>query len=109
MSIPFTSGNSELVASLCLSVTSVKIELIKGLTESEKLGLPSLRNVNELEIDGNDVNSTVLTFEGDGVVPLLKGFGSSLKELYLSVLKDVNIRAIIEFCPKLQSLWLEEN
>jgi hypothetical protein len=82
----------------------VKVELLTGLTDSDLLGLLSLENVNVLEIYGNDVNTTV-TFEG-GVVPLLKGFGSSLKDLKLSCLKDVNIRAIIDFCPKLQSLWL---
>ena len=66
------------------------IELITGLTDSDLLGLLSLENVNKLEIYGNDFNSTVLTFEG-GVVPLLKGFGCSLKHLMLSYLKDVNI------------------
>ncbi len=101
---PYTSGSLGLVASLCPSVTSVKVELLTGLTDSDLLGLLSLENVNVLEIYGNDVNTTV-TFEG-GVVPLLKGFGSSLKDLKLSCLKDVNIRAIIDFCPKLQSLWL---
>jgi hypothetical protein len=84
----------------------VKVEFITGLTDSDLLGLLSLENVNELEIHGNDFNSTVLTFEG-GVVPLLKGFGSTLKELELSSLEDVNIRAIIDFCPKLQSLTLD--
>ena len=104
---PYASGNLGLVASLCPSVKSVKVKLIKGLTDSEMLGLLSLKNVNELEIDGFYVNDTV-TFEG-GVVPLLKGFGSALKDLTLSYLKDVNIRAIIDFCTKLQSLTLEYN
>ena len=104
ISFPYTSGSLGLVASLCPSVTVVKVEFITGLTDSDLLGLLSLENVKELEIHGNDVNTTV-TFEG-GVVPLLKGFGSSLKKLVLSNLKAVNIRAIIDFCPKLQYLWL---
>ena len=104
ISFPYTSGSLGLVASLCPSVTVVKVEFIIGLTDSDLLGLLSLENVKELEIHGNDVNTTV-TFEG-GVVPLLKGFGSSLKKLVLCCLKAVNIRAIIDFCPKLQSLWL---
>ena len=106
-SLPYSSGSLGLVASLCPSVTSLDIKLITGLTDSEMLGLLSLENVNELEIHGNEANDTV-TFEG-GVVPLLKGFGSSLKKLVLSYLKDVNIRAIIDYCPKLQSLSLVEN
>jgi hypothetical protein len=105
-SIPYTSGSLGLVASLCPSVTSVDITLITGLTDSDLLGLLSLANLNELIIS-NNANATV-TFEG-GVVPLLKGFGISLKVLVLSILQDVKIRAIIEFCPKLQSLTLHCN
>jgi hypothetical protein len=105
--VPYTSGSLGLVASLCPSVTLVKVDLIIGLTDSEMLGLLSLENVNELGIIGNDVDTTV-TFEG-GVVPLLKRFGSTLKELGLSYLDDVNVRAIIDFCPKLQSLTLDSN
>ena len=109
LSMPYTSGSLGLVASLCPSVTLVIIELITGLTDSDLLGLLSLENVNDLDISGSFDNTTVsVTFEG-GVVPLLKGFGSSLKHLTLSYLEDVNIRAIIDFCPKLQSLTLEEN
>jgi hypothetical protein len=46
MSLPYTSGSLGLVASLCPSVTSLKIVLIKGLTDREMLGLLSLKNVN---------------------------------------------------------------
>jgi hypothetical protein len=106
-SIPYSSGSLGLVASLCPSVTSVKVKLLTGLTDSDLLGLLCLENVNVLDIHGYDVNTTV-TFEG-GVVPLLKGFGSSLKKLVLCCLKAVNIRAIIDYCPKLQSLWLALN
>ena len=108
-SLPYTSGSLGLVASLCPSVTSLDIELITGLTDSEMLGLLSLKNVNKLEISElYDGSSTAVTFER-GMVPLLKGFGSSLKELSLFYLEDVNIRTIIDFCPKLQSLVLDEN
>ena len=105
--IPYTSGSLGLVASICPSVTSVKVKLITGLTDTEMLGLLSLENVNELEIHGNEVINDTVTFEG-GVVPLLKRFGSSLKELKLCGLMHVNIRAIIDFCPKLHSLRLDE-
>jgi hypothetical protein len=86
----------------------LEIELITGLTDREMLGLLSLKNVNKLDISELHDASFTVTFEG-GMVPLLKGFGSSLKELSLFWLKDVNIRAIVDFCPKLQSLTLEEN
>jgi hypothetical protein len=105
-SIPYTSGSLGLVASLCPSVTSVDIELITGLTDSDLLGLLTLKNVNKLGISALYDGSSTASFEG-GVVPLLKGFGSTLKELELSSLEDVNIRAIIDFCPKLQSLTLD--
>jgi hypothetical protein len=102
---PYTSGSLGLVASLCPSVTSVDIILIPELTDSDLLGLLSLKNVNKL---GMIYANRTVTFEG-GVVPLLKGFGSSLKELSFAYLEDVNIRAIIDFCPKLQSLSLDSN
>ncbi len=103
----YISGKLGLVASLCPSVTSLQIDLIPRLTNSDLLGLLSLENVNELEIEGIQRNNTTVTFEW-GVVPLLKGFESSLKKLVLCYLKDVNIREIIDFCPKLQSLTLDD-
>ena len=106
-SIPYSSGSLGLVASLCPSVTSVKVKLLTGLTDSDLLGLLCLENVNVLDIHGYDVNTTV-TFEG-GVVPLLKGFENSLKVLQLTEVKDVNIGAIIDLCPKLKSLSLLGN
>jgi hypothetical protein len=105
----YTRGSLGLVASLCPLVTSVNIDLIAGLTDSEILGLLSLKSVNELGINGEYVRFRTVSFEG-GIVPLLKGFGSSLKVLVLKAfLGDINVRAIIEFCPKLQSLKLNEN
>ena len=71
MDLPYTDGgNLGLVASLCPSVTSVKVYCLRGLTDSDLLGLLCLENVNELKIGGYDGLSSV-TFEG-GVVPLLK-------------------------------------
>jgi hypothetical protein len=108
MDLPYTDGgNLGLVASLCPSVTSVKVYCLRGLTDSDLLGLHCLENVNELKIGGYDGLSSV-TFES-GVVPLLKGFENSLKVLKLTEVKDVNIGAIIDLCPKLKSLSLQEN
>ena len=108
--LPYISGSLGLVASICPSVRSVEIKLIKGLTDWDLFGLLSLENINELEIsaDFSVDNDMSVTFEG-GVVRILKGFGSSLKVLGLSCLNDVDIRAIINLCPKLKSLTLDTN
>jgi hypothetical protein len=109
--LPYINGSLELVASLCPLVRSVEIELVKGLTDCDLLGLLSLENINELQISdpsADDNNKVSVTFKG-GVVRLLQGFGSSLKELELSYFDDVDIQAIINLCPKLKSLTLDEN
>ena len=90
---------------------SVEIELVEGLTDCDLLGLLSLENINELQISdpsADDNNKVSVTFKG-GVVRLLQGFGSSLKKLELSYFDDVDIQAIINLCPKLKSLTLDEN
>ena len=91
--LPYISGSLGLVASVCPSVTSVTIELITGLTNSDLLGLLSLENVTKLDISGyvrgsnvNNHTPHMVPFEG-GVSPLLKGFGSSLKVLQLSFIE----------------------
>jgi hypothetical protein len=107
--LPYINGSLGLVASLCPSVRSVEIDLVEGLTDCDLLGLLSLENINELQISGPSVdNNMLVTFKG-GIVRLLKGFGSSLKVLGLSYLNDVDIPAIINLCPKLESLTLDEN
>ena len=109
--LPYISGSLGLVASLCPSVRSVEIDLVKGLTDCDLLGLLSLENIYELQISDPsavDDNNMSVTFKG-GVVRLLQGFGSSLKVLRLSYLNDVDIPAIINLCPKLESLTLDEN
>jgi hypothetical protein len=115
--MPYINGSLGLVASLCPFVTVLDINLVSGLTNSDLLELLFLENVNRLEIYAdsdsaptvhNRHNPTphMVTFK-DGVVPLLKRFGSSLEVLVLYNLEEVTavkIPMIIDFCPKLKSL-----
>jgi hypothetical protein len=96
------------VLSLCPSVIRVEIYSYEGLTDSDLLDLLSLKNLRNFKMSGFPSNGNV-TF-GGGVTPILKAFGnSSLKELSLSKLRDVNILVIIQLCPNLHSLDLFDN
>jgi hypothetical protein len=93
------------VVSLCPSVIKVEINSCKGLTDSDLLSLLSLKNLRNFIMSG-DGNVTF----GGGVTPILKAFGnSSLEELSLSKLSDVNIQVITQLCPNLHSLDLIDN
>jgi hypothetical protein len=103
--IPKTLG---FVVSLCPSVIQVEIYNYKGLTDSDLLSLLSLKNLRNFKMSGFSSNGNV-TF-GGGVTPILKAFGnSSLKELSLHRLSDVNIQVITQLCPNLHSLELKDN
>jgi hypothetical protein len=96
------------VVSLCPSVTEVEINSYEGLTDSDLLDLLSLKNLRNFKMSGFSSNGNV-TF-GGGVTPILKAFGnSSLKELSLHRLSDVNIQVITQLCPNLHSLELINN
>jgi hypothetical protein len=96
------------VLSLCPSVIRVEIYSYEGLTDSDLLDLLSLKNLRNFKMSGFPSNGNV-TF-GGGVTPILKAFGnSSLKELSLSKLSDVNILVITQLCPNLHSLDLIDN
>ena len=111
----YINGSLGLVASLCPFVTFLNIDLETDMTDRDLLELLSLslENVNRLEIHdfcAPSLRDHEVTFE-DGVVPLLKKFGSSLERLVLSNLKGVtavNIPMIIDFCPKLKSLDIND-
>ncbi len=102
----------EVVVSLCPSVTKVEICRYKGLTDSDFLSLLSLKNLCSFHMRGDSTYTSLygnVTF-GGGVTPILKAFGySSLKELSLHKLRDVNIQVIIQLCPNLQFLDLFDN
>jgi hypothetical protein len=99
------------VVSLCPSVTEVVIDSYEGLTDSDLLCLLSLKNLCNFHMTGE---TTYIPFGnvtfGGGVTPILEAFGNStLKELSLSMLSDVNIQVIIQLCPNLHSLDLIDN
>lgn len=94
------------VLSLCPSVIQVEINSYEGLTDSDLLDLLSLKNLRKFIMSGDYPSNGNVTF-GGGVTPILKAFGnSSLKELSLSTLSDVNILVITQLCPNLHSLVL---
>ncbi len=108
--LPYKSGSLGLVASLSSSLTKVHIATLPGLTDQELLGLLQLRSLCELAILGETQrDKREITFDG-GVVPLLKAFGNLLTSLSIVEVYGlrVNIRAIVEYCPKLESLTLKD-
>jgi hypothetical protein len=106
----YTSGSLGLAVSMCPFVTQVNIITVKSLTDSDLQALLSLKGLHELQFSGCDYEDECeITFSG-GVTPLLKAFGSSsLKFLKLSYFPQVNIDVIIQHCPNLHSLNLEQN
>ena len=106
----YTSGSLELAVSTCPFATQVNIITVKSLTDSDLQALLSLKSLHELQFNGcNYEDECEITFSG-GVTPLLKAFGSSsLKFLKLSYFPQVNIDVIIQHCPNLHSLNLEQN
>jgi hypothetical protein len=93
-------------------VTEVEIYNCEGLTDSDLLDLLQLKNLRNFKMNGDYpfyLRDGNVTF-GGGVTPILKAFGnSSLKELSLSKLSDVNILVITQLCPNLHSLDLDDN
>jgi hypothetical protein len=99
-------------------VIKVKIDSCKELTDSDLLSLLSLENLFHFHMSGDSelslhntrpIFNRDVTF-GGGVTPILEAFGnSSLKELSLEKLEDVNIQVITQLCPNLHSLDLLDN
>ncbi len=108
--IPYKSGSLGRVASLSTSLNEVHIATMPGLTDQELLGLLQLKSLCELVISGetNGIDREI-TFDG-GIVPILKAFGNSLTLFSLDEVYGlrVNIRAIVEYCPKLEFLKLDD-
>ena len=98
-------GDIELVAATCTAVNKVRIDgnaIVKnGNTDVTVLELLKLEKLCELQFQGR---GSKLTFNG-GMLPLLKRFSNSLTSLSIYNIDTlVNIRAIVENCPKLQTL-----
>lgn len=103
----FTSG-LEVVAHLCPLITVVEIDLIKGLTDFDLLGLRFLKKIRQFMLCGGGDEKTEVTFHG-GVVPVLQSFGNLLDSLSFCDLVKVNVLTIAEFCPNLSALVLTDN
>lgn len=115
----YKAGSLEKSVLLCPYITKVDMTLMcDGIVkDADLVSLLSLKSLYILEIDQrlpdnisiNDVTfrySGGITFEG-GVLPLLKKFGNSLKKLKLGVFfLDLDILSIMQFCHKLQYLYL---
>ncbi len=113
----YKAGSLEKSVLLCPYITKVDMTLMcDGIVkDADLVSLLSLKNLYILKIDQilpvnfNEVTfrySGGITFEG-GVLPLLKKFGNSLKKLELDVFfLDLDILTIMQFCHKLQYLYL---
>lgn len=107
--IPFRSGCLKIIGSICPSVVKLKIGPNKGLNDKDLLSLLSFKNISFLDICGFTEDSDLkITFD-NGIAPVLKILGRSLQSLFLSCVHGVNIWVIIELCPNLRSLHLDEN
>lgn len=95
---------------LCPSLTKLVIHEVEDLQDSDLLPVTSLGKLRELEILGPIYEKMcAVTFHG-GVLPLLaSSVGTSLQQLKLSRLRDVNIHVIKKFCPNLRSFKLMRN
>jgi hypothetical protein len=103
---PYTQGCFGLALALCPSVIKVKFEEIRSdFLNSDLLELLKLASLHHLQIKCFYRSS--VTFY-DGVIPLLKAKGNLLESLKLEMFSDVDIHSIIEFCPNLNSLVIDD-
>jgi hypothetical protein len=108
LNTPYICESLNMIVSICPCVMQVKIMTVEGLKDGDLQSLLFLERLSELEISGSNENECRVTFK-NGIAPVLKGIGTSLKTLSLSHLGDINIQVIIEHCSSLRSLTLEFN
>jgi hypothetical protein len=99
----YTIGSIGKALSLCPSLVRLDIRLVKKITDSDLLGITTLKMLRELTLYRWIGEVIDVTFDG-GVDPLLVVIGSSLTYLNLSCFRIVNFSAIIEYCPNLGCL-----
>lgn len=96
---------------LCPFITDLCIVLrFEGIKNADLLSILSLNTLYVLRIVHNIRVSNrfdeSVTFDG-GILPLLKSFGESLKKLNIEgFFRDIDISAVIHFCPNLHFLEL---
>ncbi len=112
----YKSGSLQQSVLLCPNVTEVYLSAWKrGLKDTDLFSLLSLEKLYIIEFShgiileylpvGNPRIDRELSF--DGVVPLLKKFGNYLKKIFMGGFIVVQIPAIAEYCPNLESLTLD--
>lgn len=105
LNTPYIRESLNLIVSICPYVMEVKIMAVKGLKDSDLQSLLFLERLSELEICEFE-DECEISFK-DGIAPVLKGIGSSLKTLGLSRIRGINVQVIIERCTDLRSLTLQ--
>jgi hypothetical protein len=96
---------------LCPNITVLHLILrFGGIKNADLLSILSLKTLYVLSIVHNNQFSNrfddSVTFDG-GILPLLKSFGESLKKLVIKRrFLDIDISAVIQFCPNLHTLDL---
>ncbi|XP_046455284.1 uncharacterized protein LOC124202853 isoform X3 [Daphnia pulex] len=105
LNTPYIRESLNLIVSICPYIMEMKIMAVSGLKDSDLQSLLSLERLSELHI-GEFENECEITFK-DGIAPILKGIGSSLKTLSLSRIRGINIQVIMEHCTGLRSLTLK--
>ncbi len=105
---PYESGVLNAAAFFCPFVTHLNISEIKGLADSDFLGLVALDNLINLQISSNPYDTDcIFTFDGS-LAPLLKARGSSLQSLILRRLTvSVRLGLVVKYCPNLKYLSLD--
>ena len=107
--VPYKSGSLRLAANICPNVDVVHIRRHIGLTDVDLQGLLELKTLRGLVIPPDYPRGGQITFDG-GIIPLLKAFGSFLRQLELYGLKTcVKIRSIAAHCTYLEILKLSDN
>lgn len=110
----YKSGSLQQSVLLCPNVTEVNLAIWReGLKDSELLSLLSLKQLYTIQVQHaipEPLHRTEIRIERgltfDGVVPLLKKFGYTLKNLRFEFFVVVDIPVITEFCSNLESLTL---
>ncbi len=109
-SVPYSyrNGALPLAVSLCPSVTELCLHL-HGITDSELRSVRLLENLRKLKLENErDAGTSRITFN-DGLAPLLKDVGSSLKSLELEYLAplSIHVEELVEYCPNLVRLTID--
>lgn len=107
----YESGSLENVVLLYPFLMKVEVNLIVGFTNNDLLYLKFVERLCELKINGSCKKTYEDITFNEGVKPLLKAIGPSLRTLELKDLKTIriDIGILTKLCPNLYSLTLYRN